>query len=228
MIQKIVPQHIGIIMDGNRRWASNKNLPSFKGHQEGAETLEKIVGVAGNLGVKYLTVFALSTENLRQRSKIELRYLFSLMGLVMTSKVPKLDKAGVRLNIIGDIDSLPSKLQRQLAGAQQKLNHNHKLVLTIAVNYGGRYEIVQAVRRIKTDVSKISAKDVSSHLYTDDLPEPELIIRTGGRMRISNFLIGQAAYSEYYFTDVLWPDFDKKELVKAINFFNKQVRNFGR
>lgn len=228
MPSQILPKHIGIIMDGNRRWAIAKGLPSFKGHEVGVQALERVVEAAGELGIKYLTVFALSTENIKERPKQELSYLFSLIGRVIREKVPVLNKNGVRLRYIGDIKALPTPLQSSLQASKEKLEKNDKLTLTMAINYGGQAEIVEAVRNINKETSELTERDIEENLYTVGLPEPDLIIRTGGRKRLSNFLLWQGAYAELYFTDVLWPDFDKEELEKAMKDFSNLVRNFGR
>ncbi|MDP2721027.1 MAG: polyprenyl diphosphate synthase [bacterium] len=227
MAYQSLPAHVAIVMDGNRRWAKNKGLPSFKGHEAGAKALEKAVEAAGELGIKFLTVFALSTENLRKRSKTELGYLFGLMGIVVRKKLPLLDKNGVRLNFIGDIQGLPKELQTSLQKSKERLASNTKLTLTIAINYGGKAEIVSAVQKIKKEPSEVAESDIEENLYTSGLPDPDLIIRTGGRKRFSNFLIWQGAYSELYFTEVLWPEFDKEELKVAIDSFAQRARNFG-
>ena len=227
MVYQSLPAHVAIVMDGNRRWAKNKGLPSFKGHEAGAKALEKIVEAAGELGIKFLTVFALSTENLIKRSKTETNYLFGLIEKVIRKKVPLLDKNGARLNFIGDIQGLPRGLQTSLQKSKERLASNTKLTLTIAINYGGKAEIVSAVQKIKKEPSEVTESDIEENLYTTGLPDPDLIIRTGGRKRLSNFMIWQAAYAELYFTETLWPEFDKEELKVAIDAFAEAVRNFG-
>ncbi|OGY22912.1 MAG: di-trans,poly-cis-decaprenylcistransferase [Candidatus Woykebacteria bacterium RBG_13_40_15] len=221
------PKHVGIIMDGNRRWAANKNLPSSAGHEAGAENLQRIVEVASKIGIKYLTVYALSTENLKSRKSIEISFLFNTMLKMTKSKFSSLNENGVRLKFIGDLSKLPKNVIKSFKDVEDKLSKNNKLILTAAINYGGRYEIISSVRKVVSDRQEISEDAINSNLYTAGIPEPDLIIRTGGRKRLSNFLLWQGTYSELYFTDTLWPDFNEKELKKALDDFHERVRNFG-
>lgn len=223
-----VPTHVAIIMDGNRRWARLKGLPTYKGHEVGVDALERAVKAAIKFGIKYLTVYTLSTENLRERSKLELSFLFSLLEKGIRDKLDVLDKNGVQVKCIGELTALPANVRKALAQVEQKLEQNNRLVLIIALNYGGREEIVQAVRKIKKETSKISEEDITNNLYTNSIPDPDLIIRTGGRVRLSNFLLWQSSYSELYFTDTLWPDFSEVEFKNALEEYNRRVRNFGR
>lgn len=223
-----VPTHVAIIMDGNRRWAASKGLPSRKGHEAGAETLEKVVKAAVKFGIKYLTVYTLSTENLQERSKLEMSFLFSLLEKGIKEKLAVLKENNVRVKCIGNLAALPGNVQSSLKLAQEELANKRDLTLIIAINYGGREEIVQAVRKIRQETVKISQEDIASNLYTTGIPDPDLIIRTGGRMRLSNFLLWQSSYSELYFTDTLWPDFSELGLKKALEDYNNRMRNFGR
>ncbi len=226
-----IPKHIGIIMDGNRRWAENQGLPRAKGHEQGADTLEKIVEHCGNLGVEAVTVYTFSTENWKNRTKMELKEIFSLIKIVLTRRLKRMKKDGVALGLLGEIDRFPLSIRKVLFHAKEVLKKNHRIKLNLALNYGGRDEILRAFKEIVS--KKVSAKEineelVAKHLDTSGLPEPELIIRTGGRQRLSNFLVWQCTYSELYFTDVLWPDFSSDELDKAISFYNNCNRNFGK
>ncbi|OGY24972.1 MAG: di-trans,poly-cis-decaprenylcistransferase [Candidatus Woykebacteria bacterium RBG_16_43_9] len=227
-MSKTVPKHVAIIMDGNRRWASSKKLTANKGHEAGVESLEVMVKAAAEFGIKYLTVYALSTENLRQRSLLEMRFLFSLIKKGLEDKSPSLDKNGVHLRFLGDIAALPTEIQKSLKEVEQKLSKNKRIYLNIALNYGGRDEIVQAVKKANKQTSKIETKDIEANLYTDEVPDPDLIIRTGGQKRLSNFLLWQSAYAELLFTDTLWPDFGKNEFKKALTEYSDRIRNFGR
>lgn len=222
MINK-APNHIAIIMDGNRRWAKKKGLRSFQGHKFGVDTLRKIVKYSGEIGVKYLTVFAFSTENIG-RSKLEVRTLFSLLIRALKGEVKDLNKNNVRLSFIGEIKELPKKLEAEVRRAEKFLKDNTGLNLCVALNYGGKREIVEAVKKVKN----ITEEEITKNLYTKDMPNPDLIIRTGGVMRLSNFLLWQSDYAELYFSDILWPDFTKKDLDKAILDYNNRERRFGK
>lgn len=221
------PQHIAIIMDGNRRWAKKNNLGTEKGHEAGAQTLENIVKEIKRLGIKYLTVFALSTENLSSRSRLELTFLFALMEKVIKEKVAVFAQNSIGMKIIGDVSAVPEYLQKSLQEAVEKLESYQDTILVVAVNYGSRAEIVNAVNKIE-DKTKISEKDIDENLYTADIPDPDLVIRTGGQKRLSNFLLWQASYSELFFTDTLWPDFSEKELQEILLEFENRKRNFGK
>ncbi|OGY22710.1 MAG: di-trans,poly-cis-decaprenylcistransferase [Candidatus Woykebacteria bacterium GWB1_45_5] len=227
-MNKYSPCHVAIIMDGNRRWAADRGLSTNKGHQAGADTLEAVVKTAIKFGIKYLTVYALSAENLRGRSRLEISFLFSLLEKGVKERLSTLEENGVQVRYIGDLTALPVNVQNALTQAEQKLSKNKRLTLIIALNYGGRKEIVQAVRNIKKKINKISEGDIANNLYTVGIPDPDLIIRTGGQMRLSNFLLWQSSYSELYFTDTLWPDFSEKEFMLALESYSQRVRNFGR
>lgn len=229
--QKNIPQHIAIIMDGNRRWARRRSLPDIKGHEKGAETLEQVVDGATKLGIKTITVYALSTENIKERAKREVLGLFNLFRKGYHSRLKKMISQGVRVTIIGEITGLPKTLINIINRIKKTHIKNESIKLNIALNYGGKKELVDAIKGIikkGIDVKKINEEVVDMHLYTNGQPNPELVIRTGGRIRLSNFLLWQTAYSELYFTKTLWPDFSPTELKKAINWYKTQKRNFGK
>lgn len=226
-----IPNHIAIIMDGNRRWARVHNLPDIKGHEAGSETLENIVEEAEKLGVKTITVFALSTENIKERAKREVLGLFNLLRKGYHNKLKKMMQKGVRVTILGEVYGLPDTIKSMISQIKKTYIKNESIKLNIALNYGGKRELVKAIKEIVRggiDVKRINEELVERHLYTNGIPDPELVIRTGGRMRTSNFLLWQTAYSEFYFTRTLWPDFNEKEFKKAIAWYQTQKRNFGR
>lgn len=231
MNKDYIPQHIAIIMDGNRRWARKRGLPDVKGHEAGSEALEKIVEEAAKLGVKSITVYALSTENLKERAKRELSGLFDLMRRGYHTKLKKMMKNGVSVSVLGELEGLPAVIRKIIEEVRKTYIKNESIRLNIALNYGGKKELLEAVKDIiKTgiDVSRINEETIDKHLYTNGQPNPELVIRTGGRIRLSNFLLWQTAYSELYFTKKLWPDFSPEELRKAIAWYQSQKRNFGK
>lgn len=226
-----IPAHIAIIMDGNRRWARTRGLPDIKGHEKGADTLEEIVQASEKMGINTITVFALSTENIKERAKREVLGLFNLMRKGYHNKLTKMMEKGVRVTILGEVQGLPRTIKRIIDEIKKSYIKGESIKLNIALNYGGQKELVEAIKDIvKTgiDVGKINEKIVERHLYTNGQPDPELVIRTGGRIRLSNFLLWQTAYSELYFTKTLWPDFDARELKKAISWYQTQKRNFGK
>ncbi len=226
-----VPQHIAIIMDGNRRWARAHNLPDMKGHEAGADTLEKVVGTCEKLGVKTVTVYALSTENLAERAKRELGGLFGLLRRGYHTRLKKMMDKGVGVTILGELEGLPKTIKGIINEVRKTYIKNESIRLNIALNYGGKKELIEAIKEMVKkgiDINRLNEEMVARHLYTKGQPDPELVIRTGGRSRLSNFLLWQTAYSEFYFTKTLWPDFDKKELMKAILWYQNQKRNFGR
>lgn len=226
-----IPQHIAIIMDGNRRWARRRALPDIKGHEEGVETLEKVVEEAKRLGIKTITVYALSTENIKERAKREVLDLFNLMRKAYQSKITKMMNNGVKVNTLGEIRGLPNTLRKIILAIRNSYIKNESIKLNVALNYGGKKELIEAIKDIikkGIDVKKINEEIVEKHLYTNGQPPPELVIRTGGRIRLSNFLLWQTAYSELYFTKTLWPDFDEKQLRKALSWYESQKRNFGK
>jgi undecaprenyl diphosphate synthase len=226
-----IPRHIAIIMDGNRRWARQKGLPDIKGHEEGTEALEKVMEAAEELGVETVTVYALSTENIKERAKREVKGLFELMKAGYHRKLKKMMDRGVKISIIGELEGLPAVLRRIIQEIRNTYIKNESIKLNIALNYGGKKELVEAIKEIiksGIEVDKINDELIARHLYTGGQPDPELVIRTGGRIRLSNFLLWQTAYSELYFTKTLWPDFDREELKKAIAWYQNQKRNFGK
>ncbi len=229
----IIPEHIAIIMDGNRRWAKKRGLPTQLGHSEGATTLEKVADICEDLGVKYLTVYAFSTENWK-RSEEEVDYLMKLLAKHIKDFDKRIKNRNVRIRLVGEISRLNKELQEGIREIEERTKNNTGLTVNIAINYGGRAEIAIVAQKIAEDVknNKISLEDINEdliyeYLQTKESPDPDLLIRTGGEQRLSGFLLWQASYSELYFTDVLWPDFDKKELEKAIEEFNNRKRNFG-
>lgn len=226
-----IPQHIAIIMDGNRRWARAHNLPEIKGHEAGSDTLEKIVDQASKMGVKTITVYALSTENIKERAKREVWGLFNLIKTSYHKKLKKMMKNGVRIEILGELNGLPKIIQTIINEIRKTYIKHESIKLNIALNYGGKKELIEAVKNLikeGIDLNKLDESDINKKLYTKGQPDPELVIRTGGRIRLSNFLLWQTAYSELYFTKVLWPDFNEKEFKKAIKWYQSQKRNFGK
>lgn len=231
MDQNHIPQHIAIIMDGNRRWARARSLPDLKGHEAGAEALEKIVEAAEKLGVDTLTVYALSTENIKERAKREVWGLFRLMKEGYTTKLKRMMENGVKVTVLGELKGLPATIQKIIQQVRKTHIKNESIKLNIALNYGGKKELLGAIKDLIKEgvrVNKINEQMLEKHLYTNGQADPELVIRTGGRMRLSNFLIWQTAYSELYFSQKLWPDFGPQELKKAIAWYQEQKRNFGK
>ncbi|MFB6181303.1 MAG: polyprenyl diphosphate synthase [Candidatus Magasanikbacteria bacterium] len=222
-------KHLAIIMDGNRRWAKSKGLPKLKGHTEGGKNLKDVGELVLEEDIPYLTVFALSTENLKERSERELNHLFSLFERLI-NHLDELLENDVKLNTIGDLSKIPEDTRETIQKVEEETKENESLTLTLAINYGGRDEITRAARRVmESDVKPedLDEGTFGDFLDTGDMPPVDLLIRTGARKRISNFLIWQAAYAEYFFTDTLWPAFDQKDLDEAIEFFNTRERNFG-
>lgn len=231
--KRILPAHIAIIMDGNRRWAQNKNLPSIFGHREGVQALKKITRYSSDIGIKYLTVYAFSTENWN-RKKDEVDFLMYLIQETFENEFEEMHQNNVRLNVIGFYEELPKPLPKTVENAINRTKNNTGLNLQVAINYGSRAEIAFAVKEIakKVLIKEIKIDDITqdiinNHLLTKNIPDPDLLIRTGGEQRISNYLLWQCAYTEFYSTDTLWPSFDSKELDKAIEEFNKRQRRFG-
>jgi len=221
-------KHIGIIMDGNRRWATKKGLPTFMGHSHGSDNLKNIAHACIEYSIPFLTVYALSTENLQKRTKTELHYLFQLISQ-FSQRASEMNEKNIRIRLIGDIDKLSKKCQTDLLELVHKTKHNTALTLTLAINYGGRDEIVRAVKEcISKKTLPLSEKTFQKFLDTKDLPEVDLVVRTGGDIRLSNFLLWQSAYAELYFTKVYWPAFSKKDLQKAIDSFYAAKRNRGK
>lgn len=226
-----IPQHIAIIMDGNRRWARARHLPDIKGHEKGAEALENIVDSAQKLGVKTITVYALSTENIKERAKREVLGLFNLMRKAYHSRLKKMMEKGVRVTILGEAQGLPGTIKNLINQIKNVYIKNESIKLNIALNYGSKKELVSAIKNIVKkgiDIKRINEELIEKHLYTANQPDPDLVIRTGGRSRLSNFLLWQTAYSEFYFSQVLWPDFTPQQLKKAVDWYGEQKRNFGK
>ena len=225
-----LPRHVAIIMDGNGRWALSRGLPRLAGHKAGTENLRRVIRSTVEFGVKYLTIYAFSTENWG-RPMEEVRGLMSILEDVIDRELDELNKEGVQLRHIGRLERLAPKLQEKVLDAIELTKNNDRLVLNVAFNYGGRDEIVHAIQKMIKD--GIPAEDVtddlvSRYLYTAGVPDPDLIIRTSGELRVSNFLIWQAAYSEWYVTPTYWPDFDKEEYRRALEAFARRDRRFGK
>ena len=223
-------QHIAIIMDGNRRWAKEHKLPSMMGHKKGVDALKNITKACDDFGVKYLTLYAFSTENWN-RKKEEVDFLMELMVTTLNNEIKELNEKNVKMNYIGDLTKLNPTLRKTLDNSKELTKNNTGVVLTVAINYGARDEIVHAIKGIIADgisFSDIDENLVSKYLYTNDLPNPDLLIRTSGEKRISNYLLWQIAYSEVYITDTYWPDFDKNALAAAIKEFALRERRLGK
>lgn len=228
-----IPRHIAIIMDGNGRWAKKRMMPRTYGHAQGSKTVEKICEDAYRMGIEYLTVYAFSTENW-QRPKEEVDTLMNLLRDYMKDCIKTSKKNNMRVRIIGDITKIDTDLQESIKKLEEASANNTGLKFQVALNYGGRDEILRAAKKFAVDyaanLSELDAvreADFENYLDTAGIPSPELLIRTSGEVRLSNYLLWQLAYAEFYFTDVLWPDFDKKELQKAIEYYNKRDRRFG-
>ena len=229
LIRGRVPEHIAIIMDGNGRWAKQRGLPRLAGHRAGTENLRRILRACVEFQVKILTLYAFSTENWG-RPEAEVKGLMHILEDVIDRELPELNKEGVQLRHIGDLSRIAPALQRKVLNAIEMTKTNTSLILNIAFNYGGRAEIIQAIQRIVAEQhnpSEITEELVSRYLYTGTLPDPDLVVRTSGELRISNFLIWQAAYAEYYAASVFWPDFDREELLKALVQYAQRDRRYG-
>ena len=232
--KKQVPQHIAIIMDGNGRWAKQKGQPRVFGHKNGVTSVRESIEGCGELGVRFLTLYAFSTENWN-RPKIEVKTLMSLLVSTLRDELKTLQKNNIRLLTIGNISSLPEKAQKELKEVIEKTKNNDALTLTLALSYGSREEIVNVIKKITKNVvnntleiEEIDEKIINNHLYTFSLPDVDFLIRTSGEKRISNFLLWQIAYAELYFTNTLWPDFRKKNLFEAIAEYQNRERRFGK
>ena len=228
-----LPSHIAIIMDGNGRWAAKRALPRKAGHKAGAEAFERLITEAKELGIQHLTVYAFSTENWR-RSEDEVNAIMELLRYYLKNSFQRFLKDNVKMHIIGDISRLDKDIQEQIQEVEERSREKDGMTVHIALNYGGRDELCRCIQKIAKEVEngRISAQDIKeetieAYLDTVGVPDPELIIRTSGEERISNFLLWQIAYSEFYFTDVLWPDFGKKDLLKAIYYYQNRERRFG-
>jgi undecaprenyl diphosphate synthase len=224
-----IPTHVAIIMDGNGRWAIARGLPRLAGHRAGTENLRHIITACVEIGIKYLTIYAFSTENWG-RPREEVDGLLHILEDVIDKELAELNKEGVQLHHIGRLERLDPKLQQKVLAAIDLTRNNNRLVLNVAFNYGGRDEIICAIQRIIKDGVKaedVNSTLVSRYMFTSGVPDPDLIIRTSGELRVSNFLIWQGAYSEWYVTSVFWPDFNKEELQKALDTFAKRDRRYG-
>lgn len=231
--EKKIPEHVAIILDGNGRWAKKRFLPRNVGHAQGAKAVEQTCEDAWNLGVKYLTVYAFSTENWK-RPADEVEALMKLLKKYLSNCLERSKKNNMRVRVIGEISRLSEELQQQILELEEKSAENTGLNFTVALNYGGRDEMIRAMKNMVSDIEngtlsneQITEECFSNYLDTKDLPDPDLIIRTSGEQRVSNYLLWQMAYSEFYFTDVLWPDFNKKELQKAIDYYAGRDRRYG-
>jgi undecaprenyl diphosphate synthase len=229
-----IPKHVAIIMDGNGRWAKSRGKLRISGHQEGAKTVKSTIEVCGELGIKYLTVYAFSTENWN-RPQSEVSGLMQLLVNSIDKEIDEINQRGARIRVIGEIDKLPKNVRKRLDYALETTKNNDKINVVIALSYSGRWDILNAVKKIisETNENKLNPEDFSyndfeKHLNTFGMPDPELLIRTSGEERISNFLLYQIAYSEIYFTDVLWPDFSKEVFYEAIVNYQNRERRFGK
>lgn len=225
-----IPRHIGIVMDGNGRWAKKRRLPRLMGHRAGTENTRRVLRACGEFGIKIVTLYGFSTENW-QRPKDEVEGLFNIFEGAIDREVPELYRNGVRLRHLGRTEGLPDRLVQKIESAMELTKDNDRLILNLAFNYGGRAEIVDATRCIIAegiDPTAIDEALFSSYLYTADLPDLDLVIRTGGEFRLSNFLLWQTAYAEYYATPTFWPDFDEAELEKALLAYSQRTRKFGK
>ena len=228
-----MPSHVAIIMDGNGRWATARGWPRLVGHRRGAEGVRKIVEASPGLGIRYLTLYAFSTENWK-RSTEEVIGLMTIFARYIQSEAERLSREGVRLRFIGGRERLDKKLQKLMAGIEERTKDNDRLHLTVAINYGGRDELARAAQRIATAVAEgrlrpedVTEDTVGDYLDTFDIPDPDLVIRTSGETRISNYLLWQSAYAEYEFTDTLWPDFTPEELGTILDRFSDRERRYG-
>lgn len=233
MEELIIPQHVAIILDGNGRWAKKRLMPRKYGHAQGAKTVEKICEEAWRMGIKYLTVYAFSTENWK-RPEDEVDAIMKLLRDYLKKCLDISQKNDMRVRVIGDRTRLSDDIRERIGELEESSKNNQGLNFQVALNYGSRDEITRAVKQIATEVKdgtldpeEINAETISSHLDTSDIPDPDLMIRTSGEQRLSNYLLWQLAYAEFYFTDVLWPDFSKKDLEEAVAFYNKRDRRFG-
>lgn len=232
--KKKLPHHIAIIMDGNGRWAQLKGLFRTAGHEKGANAVKEVVEGCGKLGVKHLTLYAFSTENWN-RPKLEVKTLMNLLVSSLKKEIKTLEDNQIKLHAIGNIKSLPAKAYKELTEVMKKTEHNDKMIVTLALSYGSREEITHTIKelcsKVKNNIISIENIDetvINEHLYTQNLPDVDLLIRTSGEQRISNFLLWQIAYAELYFTETLWPDFNKEHLFEAIINYQKRERRFGK
>lgn len=229
----IIPEHLAVIMDGNRRWAKNRNLPTSQGHKEGAMRVTDLVRNSVDLGIRYLSIYAFSTENWR-RDKKEVDYLMNLLVEFVVKELDYLNKNDVKITLMGNIEDLPEKTKIEVKRSIELTRNNKRLHLNIALSYGSRNEIVNAVKKVvqdcennKININEINEESFKNYLFTSEMPDPDLLIRTSGEIRLSNFLLYQLAYTEFYFTDKMWPDFNKEELLIAIDSFQNRKRRYG-
>ncbi|MDA7535007.1 isoprenyl transferase [Verrucomicrobia bacterium] len=232
--QQVLPKHVAIIMDGNGRWAKQRRLPRTVGHRRGLESLRTVVRTASRLGIKYLTLFTFSAENWN-RPKSEVDTIMRYLGRFLRTEIPEFNSYNVQLDAIGQIERLPQKVQDQLAKTKETLSNNDGMTMVLALSYGARQEMIDATRAIADKVHKgeltsgqINEEMISNHLYTSEIPDPELLVRTSGEMRISNFLLWQISYAELVITDTLWPDFRAPQLYDALEAYAKRHRRFGK
>lgn len=222
--------HVAIIMDGNRRWAREHNLPTPAGHKKGVDSLREITRACDDLGIKYLTVYAFSTENWNRKQE-EVDFLMDLVAITLKNELAEMHKEGVKISFIGDMSRLSDKLQKVISNSVEKTKYNEGVNLQIALNYGSRDEITNAVKqivRLGYSEEEITPQIISENLYTSNIPDPDLLIRTGGEKRISNYLLWQIAYSEVIVVDEYWPEFNKNSLIKCIEEYSKRQRRYGR
>lgn len=229
----VIPAHIAVIMDGNRRWAKKRNLPTKLGHREGALRVTDMVRNCADLGIKYLSIYAFSTENW-SRDKKEVDYLMNLLVEFVVKELDYLHKNDVKITLMGNIEDLPEKTRQEVDRSIELTKNNKTLHLNIALSYGSRNEIIKAVKKVINEyenneikIDEINEESFKKYLFTHDMPDPDLLIRTSGEMRLSNFLLYQLAYTEFYFTDLMWPDFKREELLKAIQSYQNRKRRFG-
>ena len=228
-----IPQHVAIIMDGNGRWAKKRFMPRSYGHVQGSKVVEKVIRAAGEMGIKYLTVYAFSTENWK-RPEEEVGTLMKLLNNYLDDCIKKCKKNNMRVKVLGEIHRLSPELQEKIVRLEEESKEYDGIQFTMALNYGSRDEMVRAMRKMTADVKKgviaeeeITEELFASYLDTAGMPDPDLMIRTSGEERLSNFMMWQLAYTEFYFTDILWPDFGKEELIKAVEYYNGRDRRFG-
>ncbi len=228
-----LPEHIAIIMDGNGRWAKERHLPRIAGHRKGAEVVHKIVKLSSDMGIKVLTLYVFSTENWK-RPALEVKFLMGLLRRYIRKEIAELQRNNVKVTAIGRLKELPDSIRTILKEAIEKTKNNQGLILNLAINYGGRQEIIDAVGKVAADlkngsfkINDLSEEKFSRYLYTENLQDPDLIIRTAGEKRLSNFLLWQSSYAELYVTNTLWPDFNQEEFLLALEDYSKRKRTFG-
>jgi undecaprenyl diphosphate synthase len=229
-----LPEHVAVIMDGNRRWAKKRLMPATYGHREGALRVKDLTKLCVDMGIKHLTIYAFSTENWG-REKKEVDYLMGLLVEFIKKELDYLNENNVKVSLLGNIEDLPEDTKSEVKRSIELTKNNTRLTLNIALSYGSRTEITDAVKKViidyennKINIDEINEENFKRYLYTDNIPDPDLLIRTSGEMRLSNFLLYQLAYTEFYFTDVMWPEFNKEEFLKAINSYQTRKRRYGK